>query len=381
MKYVLVGAGNIGREIIKDILAVDQRAQFLAIDANGDALKQATALSQRGNIDTRLVRADDPEGLVPLLAGASVAVNCTYGERIVDILKACIKARTPYIDINGTMLLDERLELSNAAEEAGVPALICMGVSPGLTNMLAAYGARKFTSDVEIECEYATHRPLNITEGLLETALRQFRNGVKTTAIYNRKREQFDPFQGKKSVRFPDFDEDIELIYTPHSEPLTVSRFVKNAATVTVRGTYEKRIMALLESLYEFGLLNPALNVTVNGEQTGFQPLLRQALMGDGTPKPEDIEGMYVMRVRVKNEEREFSITVGHPPGWEKVPQGRMTALPTSYAAQLIAARELMAPGVFTPEQFTDSMVEGCLEYLVARGMQVHQDNKAAMAT
>src|SRR3546814_6760398 len=86
-------------------------------------------------------------------------------------------------------------------------SLICNGVSPGLTNMLAAYGARKFKGDVVIECEYATHRPLNITEGLLETALRQFRNGVKTTVVQNRKVEKFDPFHGRKTVSFPRSEE------------------------------------------------------------------------------------------------------------------------------------------------------------------------------
>ncbi|MBO9355962.1 hypothetical protein GG851_18390 [Bordetella petrii] len=372
MKYVLIGAGNIGREIIKDILAVEAQASFLAIDANPNALTQSAALDRTGRVETQLVAADTPNKLEPLLQDADVVINCTYGERIVDILQMCIQARASYIDINGTLFLEERLNLTEAARKAGIAALICNGVSPGLTNMLAAYGARKFKGDVVIECEYATHRPLNITEGLLETALRQFRNGVKTTAVQDRKIEKFDPFHGRKTVSFPHIGE-VDLIYTPHTEPLTVLRFVPNAATVTVRGTYEKRIMKLLESMHEFGLLDPALEVDVNGQRVNFQPILRLALMGDGKPRPEDILGMYAMRVRVQDNQKSMEITIGHAPGWEKVPQGRMTALPTSYVAQQVAHGRITEKGVCVPEQFSDELVEGCLQYLEARGMYVQR--------
>lgn len=371
MKYVLVGAGNIGQEIIKDILTTDREARLLAIDFNPQALERAQALSPEGRVQTRLSGAESAEALAPLLEGAAVVINCTYGERIVDILKACILARVCYVDINGTMLLEERLALNDAARDAGITALICMGVSPGLTNMLAAYGARQFDGDVAIDCEYATHRPLNITEGLLETALRQFRNGVKTTVVEERKVKTFEPFHGRKRVAFPHLEQGVDVIYTPHTEPLTVSRFVENAASVTVRGTYEHRIMQLLESLSRFGLLDPALTVEIDGKPVSFQPVLRQALMGDGRPRPGDITGLYVMRVRVAQQDRSMEITVGHPPGWEAIPQGRMTALPTSFSAQLVARRELAQPGVCVPENFTDAMVEDCLRYLEARGMEV----------
>ena len=70
--------------------------------------------------------------------------------------------------------MEERFSRDGAAKAAGVTALIGTGVSPGLTNMMAAWGARQFKGAVDIECEYATFRPINPSEGLLETALRQF---------------------------------------------------------------------------------------------------------------------------------------------------------------------------------------------------------------
>lgn len=373
MLYVLIGAGNIGREIIKDILENDPASRFLAIDADPAALEQSARLDAGGRVTTRLAEAREPTALAPLLEGASVVINCTYGERILEILKAAIAAKVSYVDVNGTLFMEERLALGDAAAQAGITALLCMGVSPGLTNMLAAYGARKFECDVEIDCEYATYRPMNPTMGLLETALRQFRNGARAPVFERGEIHYHPPFSGQITTRFPGMDHDVDLVYTPHTEPFTVSRFVRNARRVVVRGTYERDTMALLRSLRQFGLLDPALKVTVDGRQVDFQPLLREALMGDGSPKPRDVPGLYVMRVRVAGGDRRFEIAVGHPPGWEKVPQGRMTALPTAHAAQMIAHGDLGRVGVCVPEQFTDDQVESCLGYLAARGMQVHR--------
>src|SRR3546814_82416 len=104
MKYVLIGAGNIGREIIKDILTVEAKSTFLAIDANPNALTQSAALDPTGRIETQLIAADTPHKLAPFLKDADVVINCTYGERIVDILQMCIQAGASYIDTNGTQI-------------------------------------------------------------------------------------------------------------------------------------------------------------------------------------------------------------------------------------------------------------------------------------
>lgn len=373
MLYVLIGAGSIGRALIRDVLDADAQARFLAMDAEEGALKAAAALDTTGRVATKQVEATDPATMAPLLAGAAVVINCTYGARCLEILDAAIAAGVAYIDVHGTLLMAERLERHDAARGAGVTALIGLGVSPGLTNMLAGYGARRFGGPVEIDCEYVTHRPINPTEGLLETALRQFRDPVRVAVYEDGKVSLHPPFSGVVHTRFKGIDEEIELPYTPHSEPLTVPRYVPNARRVVVRGTYHKDIMALMKALSQFGLLNPDLEVTVNGRKENFQPILRQALMGDGSPRPKGLQALYTMRVRVTDGTRRFEIAMGHKPGWDAAPQGRMTALPTAFAAQLVARGEFAEKGICGPEQFSDGQIERCLSYLQARGLWVEK--------
>jgi saccharopine dehydrogenase-like NADP-dependent oxidoreductase len=372
MKIALIGAGNIGRAMTRDILDSEKDARILAADSDARALEAAAKLD-RVRVTTRKAEAANVGEVVELIKGYDVVVNCTYGAKCMEILDAAIAARIPYIDVHGTLLMQERFSRSEAAKAAGVTALIGTGVSPGLTNMMAAWGARQFKGEVTIECEYATFRPINPTEGLLETALRQFRNGVQVPVFEDGKLSYLPPFSGALKTRFPGMDEEVELVYTPHSEPQTIPRFVKNAKRVTVRGAYQASIMTLLKSLYTFGLMDPARKVTVDGRKVDFAPLLREALHGDGSPKPADVNTSYVMRVRVSGDGGTIETTIGHPPGWDALPQGRMTSLQPAYAARLIAKGEFVHPGVVGAELFTDAQVEGCLAHLRSRGLWVDQ--------
>lgn len=371
MQYVLIGAGSIGRALAKDVLAADATAQFAAYDVHQGALDLTRALDPQ-RVRTALIQDGDSNSFAGLLDAADLVINCTAGAQCVEILQAAISRKVSYLDVHGTLLLKERMALTDQARRAGITAMIGVGVSPGLTNMLGAYLARQQPGKVDVACEYATIRPLNPTEGLLETALRQMRNGVMSAVYEDGQTTYHPPFSGASSTRFHGLDQDVELVYTPHSEPLTMPLFVQNVRRVTVRGTYDARIQSLLKSLYQFGLLEPTLTVDVDGQKRNFQPLLREALMGDGTLKPSEVQAQYVMRVRVTCDNGESTITLGHPPGWDALPQGRMTALPAAYFAQQIAHGAVQYEGVCSTEIATDAQVEQCLSYLKERGLWVH---------
>lgn len=379
MKYAIVGVGSIGRAVMRELLESDPEARVLAIDVDPGSLREAARVGGE-RVEAQPAAGIAPESLGPQLRGADAVVNCTVGAQCVEILSAAIAAGVPYVDVHG-ILFAERLALERAAREAGVTALLGMGVSPGLTNLLAGHGARRARGKVTIDCEYVTYRPLNATAGLLETALRQFRNGVQAPVFEGGHIANHPPFSGRMPTRFHGLDDEIELVYTPHSEPVTIPHFMPGLHRVTVRGSYHPSIMTLLKSLHAFGLLDPARRVQCEGKVADFQPLLREALMCDGALRPEGIAPRYIMRVRVTGEEearRTVSlVTLGHDPGWDPLPQGRMTALPAAYAARLLASGELDRPGICSPEILEDRHVEGCLALLQARGLWVHREGVA----
>jgi saccharopine dehydrogenase (NAD+, L-lysine-forming) len=377
MNYAVVGAGSIGRCLILDILAEEPNAKFLALDVSKETLSQYGAPQFRNSVTTVVQDASDVSGLSRRLAGNAIVVNCSDGSRSVEILRAAIEAGVAYLDVHGTLLVKERLALTDDARRAGITAMIGMGCSPGITNMLGAYGARRAEGEVSVDVEYVTHRPINPTAGLLETFLRQFRDPVRAATFEDGETLLFPPFEGRLSTSMPGIPGEVELVYTPHSEPLTIPLFVKGLKRVTVRGTYQPQAMALLRTLSQFGLLNPSRKVMIGGETVDFQPLLREALFGDGPPRSSPIEPLYILRVRITSKingnETISETTVGHDPGWDPLPQGRMTALPTAFTARLVANGKFRSPGVCGPELLSDDQVEACLDHLVSRGLWVHE--------
>lgn len=373
MEYMVLGAGGVGRSLIADLLKTDASSRVTAIDNFDASLETVRKLAPEGRLATKKLDVADIGKVVEAIDLADVVVNATDGSRSIEILKACIEAKKPYVDVHGTLLVNERLALSEAAKSAGITAIIGMGCSPGITNMLGAYGARSAQGDVSVEVEYVTQRPMNPSMGLLDTVLRQFRDHVRSYEYVNGEYTLHPPFAGALRTRFPGIEGEVELVLTPHSEPQTLPRFVPGLKRVSVRGGYQPEIMDLVKMLSKFGLLKADAKVAIDGAPVDFQPVLRTALMGDGSLKPEGAVTVYCLRVRVIGEQpgkrTVVETTVGHPKGWDPLPQARMTAIPTAFTAQLVASGRFRHAGVCGPEMFSDAEVEACLAYLHQRGL------------
>lgn len=385
MNYAVLGTGGVGRSLIADVLESHPDVRVSAFDQLESSLATLARLGAPDRLECRPLDAADVGAVTRAIARADVVVNATDGSRSIEILKACIAAGKPYVDVHGTLLVNERLALDDEARAAGITAVIGMGCSPGITNMVAAHGARHAEGEIDIEVEYLTQRPLNPSMGLLDTVMRQFRDHVRAYEYVDGRHVLHPPFSGPIRTRFPGVEGEVELVLTPHSEPQTLPRFVPGLRRVSVRGAYQAPIMDLVKMLSRFGLLRADAKVTVGNVEHDFQPLLRAALMGDGTLKPGPVETVYCLRVRVTGSlpglRRVVETTVGHPKGWDPLPQARMTAVPTAFTARLVASGKLRRPGVCGPEVFGDDDVEACLAYLRERGLWTIVETRETRAT
>ena len=106
------------------------------------------------------VDANDPASLEAAMAGCDVVLNCvgpfyTYGP---PILRAAISSGVRYVDVCDDLDATEMmLELDGAARDAGVSALIGMGNSPGLANVIARWCADTMLERVEEVNIYHAH--------------------------------------------------------------------------------------------------------------------------------------------------------------------------------------------------------------------------------
>jgi saccharopine dehydrogenase-like NADP-dependent oxidoreductase len=135
---VLGGAGIIGRAIARD-LGEDREIQEVVIadlDLEG-AQKTAASLGRPG---ITAVKADvsDSKGLAQLLRGAGAVVNSVQYYLNLPIMKACLEARAPYLDLGGLFhTTRKQLELDAEFRKAGLLAVLGLGSCPGVANVQA----------------------------------------------------------------------------------------------------------------------------------------------------------------------------------------------------------------------------------------------------
>ena len=140
----LGGCGDMGRVAVETALHFAFVDEVIVADLDGEKAEKLAAAS---GAKARAARVDvtDAAGLRKELAEADVVLN-TVGPFYrfgVPILEAAIDSGCHYLDINDDWepTLD-MLALSPRAEEAGITAIVGMGASPGVSNLLAVQAMR-----------------------------------------------------------------------------------------------------------------------------------------------------------------------------------------------------------------------------------------------
>ena len=149
MKVVaLGGSGEVGRYATATALKYGFVEELVIADKDGESAA-SVARSLGPSATSKHIDATNSKELVELFKRADVVIN-TVGPFYrfgVPILEAAIDAGCDYLDIcddwEPTLKM---LELNDRARESGITAIIGMGVSPGVTNLLAAKAVTQLDS-------------------------------------------------------------------------------------------------------------------------------------------------------------------------------------------------------------------------------------------
>lgn len=139
MKVVVLGAGGMGRYAAQTAASQDFVEELVVGDLDRDA---ANELAKHLGSKARGAAVDvlNEESLLGLFVGAGAVLN-TVGPFFrlgPPVLRAAIAAGVHYLDINDDWESTEAmLALDGEARAAGVTAVIGVGASPGMSNMLA----------------------------------------------------------------------------------------------------------------------------------------------------------------------------------------------------------------------------------------------------
>jgi len=367
---VLGGAGHIGSGVVRALVKCAPDAEVVIADKNLEEAKELVA-ELGGKVSVQSVDADDSKSLIRVMKDVDVAISAigpyyVYG---VKVLKAAIDAKTNFVDIDDDYDATKAcLDLHDEARKAGVTAIIGLGATPGLTNVLAKYGSEKLDKVDEIHTSWAW----TAIDPFMGPAIiaHYFHASAGDVPTYRDGRwVEVSALSEQEVVEFPPPLREIEVFHVGHPEPVTIPRYIKGVKVVTNKGTVWPSFMAEatkvfadlgLIGLKEFtikGVTMPVRDVAVEfvmsiPELTPAKTISALATEADERYGECALEGVG-LKVKVKGESRGKTVCCSYGVACRSAIF--CTALPAVIGALMIARNEVKERGVFAPEGVIDS--------------------------
>jgi len=239
---VLGGAGAVGSIATKTLASSGVFSDIVVADMNVAAARKVVKEATGAKLTAVAFDAESPNSIKKAVSGSAVVLNCVgpfykYGP---VILQAVIEAGINYVDICDDFDATEALlAMDEEARKAGVSALIGMGSSPGVANVLVKFCADSLLDEVEAVDIYHAHGGEKV-EGAgvvkhrihsMKMDIPMFLGGMFTTVRLfeesGRALEEDTQFQNVGVYR----------VYAyPHPETITLPQYLKGVKRVTNLG-------------------------------------------------------------------------------------------------------------------------------------------------
>lgn len=361
MKFVVLGgAGDMGSHIAANLIEHSD-AQVIIADYR---LSRAQALARRlgERAEGIFVDAGNRDSLLLALRGADVAIGAAgpFFQLAPKTAWAAIESQVPYIDIcDDHEPIDVLYEFDIVARKAGVTLITGLGWTPGLSNILARRGADRLDRVDEIRIAWvgsaADSQGLAVVKHVLYTIsgnVPTYRDGgwTKVPALTE-----------PEVVEFPEPLGKIKVSHVGHPEPLTIPRTI-SAQTVTLKGAltpaWNNRLAAILARM---GLTSSERRIDrVSRLIHRFEGMLGAG----GVP----LSGV---RVDVSGTRNNKPVTLTYSAADR---MSRLTGIPVTIGAIMLAEGKIEEPGVFAPEAIIDP--DPFLDRLAEHGIEIFEEEE-----
>ncbi|MEE8469855.1 MAG: saccharopine dehydrogenase NADP-binding domain-containing protein, partial [Dehalococcoidia bacterium] len=157
---VLGGCGSVGSVAVDTLASSGVFSEIVVADIEIERAERMVKTLGASNVSAVGVDAKNPRSVRNAIAGSSVVLNCVgpFYEFGPVIMKAVIESRINYVDICDDFDATERLlAMDGDAKKADISALIGMGSSPGVANVLVRFCADSLLDQVEAVDIYHAH--------------------------------------------------------------------------------------------------------------------------------------------------------------------------------------------------------------------------------
>lgn len=360
---ILGGCGAVGSTAARVLASSGYFTEMTIADKELEAARELA--SQLNGVRAVQVNADDPGSLKEAMRGSSLVLNCIgpfykYGP---PILEAAIEAGLDYVDICDDMDATEAmLEMDEKAAAAGISALVGMGSSPGMANLLVKYTAEALLTEVEAVNIYHAHGgepvegPAVIKHRFhsMEIDIPVFLDGeYKTVKLFEE--------SGKALEEETDFrDVGTYPVYAyPHPETITLPKHIKGVKRVTNLGLVIPTSYAqLIKDMVRLGLTSDE-PLEVQGQMVIPREFAVAYVLSkrDGLLEEAGItEPRGCLKIVVKGKKDGEPHTYIFSMSSRGMGMGEGTGIPAALGAIAMGQGKIARKGVFPPEAAVDPM-------------------------
>ncbi len=373
----LGGSGDMGRMAVAILLESPKITSITVADRSYERAKEFIDLVGSDKLKAVEIDVIEQNKLQTLISSHDLVMNTVgpfykYGTIIMD---AVIKAKKQYVDIcdDWKPTLD-LLNMDERAKKAGITAIIGIGASPGITNLMAVIACSKLdrVDDLITAWGYGGGegvgpKPKYYIEP--RKFYRKFKDlpviaNAATMHLFYETLEEIPTYRDGKFIdikpltdadplQFPGY-EDTYVCHIGHPEPVTLPRILKTNSVSNLM-YMGKRLTEIIRN-YTQQISNNELTVSEASIRFGedARNIVRdQEIIKEYIGMPPTLS---VIATGIKNGKR-IKVAIGN----HRVPFGGMagvTSVPLAIAVEMVINDEITEKGVLTPEESISDPME-----------------------
>jgi len=359
---VLGGCGAVGSNAVKTLVKTETFSEVVIGDFNmGKAEEMVARMGSK--LSAVKMDAADITSIRKAIAGCDLVVNCVgpFYSTVENILETVIAEGIDYVDVcDDPDVTLEILKLDKKAKDAGILALIGMGASPGVTNLLGKLIADDFLDETDSIDIFHTHGGEPIEgEGVIGHRFHCMSIEIPMFLDGELKYVKYFEDDGKalrQVVDFPVVGKNIPVFPYPHPEQLTMPKYIKLNRVTNKGSVLPIEYYELTSELCRMGFASTE-PLTVKGK--GVTPYdfavayiikERERLLKETGFGPQRGAMSVVVKGSKAGKQQEYRV---HLVSSDKA-LGEGTGIPAAVGAILLADGKLKGKGILPPEACVD---------------------------
>ncbi|MGQ9726767.1 MAG: saccharopine dehydrogenase family protein [Candidatus Bathycorpusculaceae bacterium] len=356
---VLGGAGTIGSMAVRILASSKMFSEVVIGDVNYDKAKKLA--SEIGLKEVSAVKVDvtDSKKVKEAIQGSDVVLSCVgpFYRFAPIVLRASINAGVDHVDICDDVDATEALlKMDSEAKKAGISALIGMGSSPGIANVLVRLCADMLLDEIDSIDIYHAHGGEE-TEGPAVVKHRIHSMIIPVPVFLDGRFKTINVLEESGEALEGDYtfhEVGTYRVYAyPHPETITLPKYVKGVRRVTNLGLVLPPAYAeLIKGIVRLGMTSEE-PIEVNGQKispldfaVAFALHQRQKLLKEaGITEP-----MGSLEIVVKGKKGGKPSTYVFAMASRGMGMSEGTGVPAALGTMLMALGKIKMKGVFPPE-------------------------------